>query len=273
MNTLAAPVLGRRSRLFDAATFFGLALAVAWFVVVRLLIGAGEDAEAVGRVAKGKELVALLRHTAQDRVKTGAQVLSQDTRLQAAMAMPELDRLTVNDLLQDLQKLDPQEVFALLDAKGRVIAALGAPQMNGLDLSTSAAVKTALSQDGAASGVWLVDERVVELAVTAIRAGERRVGLLVVGVRVEDAALATAAAAADVNIGLLIDGRPAWSSVPLPESTWRSGVTGAVEVNESARYVIASTREDDQTLFLLAWAVPVGALLFATLAFWRGGGP
>lgn len=263
----------RRGRVHSVAAVLGVALAVAWFVAVRVKVGAEAEAQQAARVQKGAQLVELLRHTAQDRVKTGAQVLAQDTRLQAAVGMAELDALTVNDLLQDLQKLDPQELFALLGANGRVIAALGAPRMVGLDLASSAAVKAALAQDTAATGVWLVDDRVVEVAVSAIRVGERRVGLLVVGVRVEDAALATAADAAGVHLGLLLEGRPVWTSTPLPESTWRTEPTSAVEVTDAARYVVAALPPADDTFLQLSWAVPVGALLFALLAFWRGGGP
>jgi hypothetical protein len=206
-------------------------------------------------------------------VKTGAQLLAQDTRLQAAAGQAEMDRLTVSDLLGDLQKLDPQATFALLSPSGRVISAVGAVKMEGLDLSSSNAVKTAIAQEGAATGVWLIDDRVLEIAVCAIRVGERRVGLLVVGVRVEEAALATAADAAGVNLGLLVEGRPVWANAHLPATIWRTEPIREVGVNETVRYVIAAAPDEDSPLPMLAWVVPVGALLFATLAFWRGGGP
>ena len=136
MNTLslAPPASLRRGRVFSVAAVLGVALSLAWFVGVRVLSGSGNGAERAARVERGAQLVTLLRKTAQDRVKTGAQVLAQDTRLQAAAGQAQLDRATVNDLLQDLQKLDPQELFALLSADGRVIGARAAPQMEGLDL-------------------------------------------------------------------------------------------------------------------------------------------
>jgi hypothetical protein len=132
----------RRARLYSAAAVLGVVLAVGWFIAVRSVSNAAATTERAAKVEKGAKLVALLRHTAQDRVKTGAQVLAQDTRMQAAVGQAEMDRLTINDLLQDLQKLDPQEVFALLTPNGKVIAALGAKQMEGLDLSSSNLVKT-----------------------------------------------------------------------------------------------------------------------------------
>lgn len=262
----------RRKRVFSVAAVLGVALALAWFVGVRLTRGAGVTAERAARVERGAQLVTLLRHTAQDRVRMGAQVLAQDTRLQAAAGMAELDKATAADLLEDLQKLDQQELFALLSAEGRVIAARGAPQMEGLDLASSAVVKTALAQDGAATGVWMVDDRVVEIAVSAIRVGERRAGLLVVGVRVADTALATAAAAAGVHLALFLEGRPVWTSTPQPPATWRIEPTSSVEVSDAARYLVAAGPPPTDSLELFAWAVPLAALLFAALGFWRGGG-
>jgi hypothetical protein len=271
--SLAPSISLRRGRVFSVAAVLGVALSLAWFVGVRVLSGSGAGAEQAARVERGAALVTLLRKTAQDRVKTGAQVLAQDTRLQAAAGQAELDRATVNDLLQDLQKLDPQEVFALLNADGKVIAARAAPQLEGLELGSSAVVKAALAQDGAATGVWLVDERVAEIAVSAIRVGDRRVGLLVVGVRVDDSALATAADAAGVHLGLLVEGRPVWTSARVPESTWRVEPSATVVVSDSVRYVVAPRSAPQDPFELLAWVVPLAALLFATLAFWRGGAP
>ena len=270
---MAPSISLRRGRVFSVAAVLGVALSLAWFVGVRVMSGSGSGAERAARVERGAALVGVLRKTAQDRVKTGAQVLAQDTRLQAAVGDAQLDRATVNDLLQDLQKLDPQEIFALLSAEGKVIAARAAPQMEGLELGSSAVVKAALAQEGAATGVWLVDERVVEIAVSAIRVGDRRVGLLVVGVRVEDSALSTAADAAGVHLGLLLEGRPVWTSAPVPESTWRLEPSAAVVVSDSIRYVVAPRAAPEDPFELFAWVVPLAALLFATLAFWRGGAP
>jgi hypothetical protein len=263
----------RRARLYSAAAVLGVVLSVGWFVAVRSIGNAAATTERAAKVERGAKLVSLLRHTAQDRVKTGAQVLAQDTRMQAAVGQAEMDRLTINDLLQDLQKLDPQEVFALLSPNGKVIAALGAKQMEGLNLSTSALVKTAIAQEGASTGVWLVDDRVVEVALSAIRVGERRVGLLAVGVKVEDAAMASAADAAGVNLALMIEGKPAWTSAQLPEATWRTEPTKTVEVSDAARYVVAAVPPPEGPLTALLWAVPILSLLFASLGFWRGGTP
>jgi hypothetical protein len=262
----------RRRRLSTVGAVAGISLALLWFGSVRFIAGIDAASARAQRVDKGAALVELLRRTAQERVKTAAQLLSQDPRLQAAVGLAELDRLTVTDLLQDLQKLDPQAVFAVLTPEGRVIAALGAPHLEGLDLSTSSVVKTALSQDAAAIGAWVVNERVVELAASSVRVGDRRAGLLVVGVHLEDEALAAAAEAANVILVLLLQERAVWTSTPVPETAWRTEPTRSLEVNDSARYLVAASSNDDGLFLLLTWVVPLGALLFSTLAFWRGGG-
>ena len=271
--SISASTSPRRRRAFSVAAVFGLVLALGWFIAVRVLAAQNASAQRTAQVERGARLVTLLRHLAQDRVKSAAQVLAQDTRLQAAAGQAELDQVTANDLLQDLQKLDPQEIYALLNADGRVVVTRGAPQMDGLELGSSAAVKTAMGQEEAAIGVWLVDNRVVEMAVSAIRVGDRRVGLLVVGVKVEDASLATAAAAAGVHLALMLEGKPVWASEPLPETTWRIEPTAVVEATESARYLVAPAPGPADPLDLLSWAVPLAALLFAALGFWRGGSP
>lgn len=263
----------RRTRTSTVAPVLGLVLALVWFVAVRVRAQRSVEAERDVRVDRGVQLVTLLRQLAQDRVQTGAQVLSQDPRLQAVAGLAEPDRATIDDLLQDLQQLDPQELFTLLDAKGRVLAARGAPQLEGLDLSSSAVVKAALTQDRAVTGVWLVNERVVELAVSAIRVGDRRVGLLGVGVKLEDAALETAASAAKVDLALLLEGRPAWVSSPGDPARWLGGGLGVVPVTDAARYVVAAQSPPEDATARWAWVVPIGALVFAFLGFWRGGHP
>ena len=93
---------------------------------------------------------------------------------------------------------------------------LGAAKLKGLDLASTAVVKAALAQEGAAVGAWLVDDRVAEVAVSAIRVGERPVALLVIGGPVEDSALASAAAAAGAHLSLWLEDKTVWSTTVLP---------------------------------------------------------
>ena len=120
--------------------------------------------------------------------------------------------------------------------------------------------------------MWLVEDRIAEIAVSAVRIGDRIVALLVVGNLVSDAALATAAKSAGVHLALMTDERLVWSDTALLPSTWagdvkRLEVKGAIP---PARFM-ATPVEDEEATFRLAFVVPLVALLFAMLAFWRGG--
>lgn len=270
-SSLVTSLRRTRSPLPAIAATIGMTAAAAWFVAARQVAQAESLAQQEAAIEQGAKLVALLRQTASDRARANAQLLAEDTRLKAALSVPELDRRTLLDLLQDLKKLDDQETFAVLSPAGRVRAVLGAPQLEGVDLGTSAAVKSALAQPGAATGAWLVDGRVLELGVAAVRVDETPVGMLAIGLRVSDDALTTAARAARVNLALVVGDKPVWASAKVAEETWTSPRAKSIEVSELARYVVAADAETPEYLVAFAWAVPIGVLLFATLAFWRGG--
>jgi hypothetical protein len=183
-----------------------------------------------------------------------------------------VDEATILDMLQDVQKLNGQPIFAVLTPAGRAQVVIGAPKLKGLDLSSASIVKAALSQEGAAVGPWMVEDRVAEVAACAVRIGDRPVAVLVVGGLVPEAALAKVAQTAGVRLALMVDDRLVWSDSPVAATTWSSDVArhdikGAVP---PARFM-ASPIEVEEPLWSLAFAVPALALVFAILAFWRGG--
>jgi hypothetical protein len=267
--------LVKRSRppVATVAAVVGLVAAAAWFVSARQVAQASAVRQQQATVDHGVELVGVLRRLAQERATASARLLAEDPRLTAALAVPELDRTTLLDLLGDLHQVDPELVLAVLTPDGRVRAVLGAPELDGVDLGTSAAVKAARVQRGAAAGAWLVGGRVAEVAVAAVRVDEAAVGLVLTGVQLSDDDLHRAAQAAGVHLALLVGDAPAWSSAPGADDDWRAAGVHSVEVNDSARYAVTAAARTPEYLVGFAWAVPIGVLLFATLAFWRGGAP
>jgi hypothetical protein len=251
----------------------GLLIAAGWFLTARQIAATSRRAHQSAALERTSDLVDLLRQLTQARVKADAQLLAEDPRLKSTLSAANVDEATILDILQDLQKLNGQGLIAVLSATGRVDVVLGAAKLKGLDLSTSAVVKAALGQEGAALGTWMVDDRIEEIAVTAVRTGDRVVALLVIGARLEDAALARAAKASGSHLGLLVEERTVWSDEPLPDATWQANDAQRIEVKGStppARYVAVSIPAEEE-LGRLTWAVPLAALLFAVLAFWRGG--
>ncbi len=280
MNTVIKPtqvkpttVRQPRSRLPAVAAVVGLLLAVGW-AVFSLQMGAAARHEQQQRAQQQAHvLVELMRTTVQARAAADAQRLAQDPRLQSTLATANVDDATILDILQDLQKLNSQALFAVLSPAGRVRVQLGAPKMEGLDLSSSAVVKAALAQESAALGTWMVDDRVEEVAVIGVKAGERVVALLAIGNRLDDASLGTVARAAQVNLALLVDELPVWTSAVMPVGTWFQPAVERIEVKGStppARFVASAIPVEDPAAPLV-WVVPGLAFVFALLAFWRGG--
>lgn len=273
MSTALRTQIQRRRSLFPAiGAAVGLVLATGWFFAVRQATKSERHAAEVQALARSGELIDLLRQSAQERAKGAAQLLAEDPRLKSTLSQQGVDDATMLDILQDVQKLNDQNVYAILSPQGRVMVVLGAPKLKGLDLSTSSIVKAALNQEGAAVGPWMVEDRVAEVAAAAVRIGERVVALIVVGGIVADAAYAKAAQSAGVRLALMVDDRLVWSDAPVSATTWSAEVT-RIEVKGSvppSRFMAAPIEAEDP-LWKLAFAVPVLALVFAVLAFWRGG--
>ncbi len=262
----------RRSLVSTAAAILGLVFALAWFVAVRQLSRSEKAAAQADSLKRAQELIGLLRQSSQERVKGAAQLLAEDPRLKSTLGVANVDDATILDVMQDVQKLNGLPVYAVLTPAGRVKVVLGAPKLKGLDLSTSAVVKAAQSQEGASTGVWLVDDRVTEVAAAAVRIGDRVVALLVLGNQVSDVAFAKAAEGANVHLALTIDDRLAWSDGTSAATTW-SGDVLRIDVKDAvppAKFM-AVPRDADEATWRLAYLVPLFALLFSVLAFWRGG--
>jgi hypothetical protein len=265
----------KRSRLPAAAAVVGLLLAAAWVWAMRQAHNGELKLQQTQALDRAGVLIELLRESTQKRVAADAQMLAQDPRLQSALAVSaNVDDATILDILQDLQKLNGEALFAVLTASGTVRVVLGAPKMQGLDLSTSAVVKKALTSENASLGTWLVEDRVEEVAVIAVRAGDRPVALLAIGARLDDQQLSKLAQGAGVHLALMVEDKPTWSDATLP-GAWNGPNVARYEVKGSvppAQFIaapIAAAPQDNNDL--LVWMVPALAVVFAVLAFWRGG--
>ncbi len=273
-TVLRTGVQRKRSRVPEVAAVAGLLLAAGWTFGMRHLERQSDLARKQAAQEHAHALLDLLRSATQTRVVADAQMLGQDPRLQSTLAVADVDDATILDILHDLRKLNPDSVFAVLSAAGKVRVTLGAPKLEGQDLAQSPLVQAALQEHEKASlGTWLVDDRVLEVAVIAVRAGERPVALLAVGARIDDSQLAVVARAAGVHLALLVNEQPVWSDAALPPPAWAAGDVERIEVpgtSSPARYVAAALPAAHPTERLV-FAVPALALLFAVLAFWRGG--
>lgn len=114
-------------------------------------------------------------------------VLSDDSRIRAMVLTPSFDRATVLDLLTDLRATSGASVAALLDGSGVVRAVVGAPEMDQLDLGTSALVREAMERP--AARLWAFANRVGVLSAAPVRLDQDVHALFMLGFALEDSVL------------------------------------------------------------------------------------
>jgi len=101
---------------------------------------------------------------------------------------PTFDQATALDLLTDLKATSGASVIALLDSGGKVLAVVGAPEMDQLDLGTSSLVQSALEKPSAQ--LWAFANKVGVLSATPVRLDRQVRALFMMGFEIEDALLA-----------------------------------------------------------------------------------
>ena len=164
---------------------FLLALVLSWTTQRRLDAWFdGLDVRALD--ASGKVLGQLVAQRGKQLAATVA-LLSEDARVRAMVLTPDFDRATVVDLLESLQATSGASVVAMLDSEGMVRAAVGAPEMEQLNLGTSSLVKRALERPS--SQLWAFANEVGVLSASAVRLDNQVRALFMMGETLEDAQL------------------------------------------------------------------------------------
>jgi hypothetical protein len=174
-----------RAWLGAAVAVLGLALVLPWAAQQRsekLLEGA--DARTLDESAK--VLDSLVTHQ-RDLLAATVGVLSEDSRVRAMVLTPTFDRATVLDLLSDLKATSGASVVAMLDAAGVVRAVVGAPEMDQLDLGTSALVKE--GRERPAARLWAFANEVGVLSAAPVRLDQQVQALFMLGFALQDSIL------------------------------------------------------------------------------------
>jgi hypothetical protein len=114
-------------------------------------------------------------------------LLAEDARIRAMVLTPTFDRATVLDLLQDLKATSGASGVGLLDAAGTVRAVVGAPEMDQLDLGSSALVQGALEKPFAQTGVFA--NRIGVLSAAPVRLDKQVRALFLMGFELDGAVL------------------------------------------------------------------------------------
>ncbi|MEY4547509.1 MAG: hypothetical protein RL685_3704 [Pseudomonadota bacterium] len=186
IQTSVARQAGRSRLWLGGALFvFVLALVISWAAQRRLdALFRRLDARTLDESAK--VLDSVVAHQRQQLASTVG-VLSEDSRIRAMVLTPTFDRATALDLLADLRATSGASLVAMLDGTGVVRAVVGAPEMDQLDLGTSALVKEALEKP--AARLWAFANEVGVLAAAPVRLDQRVQALFMLGFALDDAVL------------------------------------------------------------------------------------
>lgn len=156
------------------------------------------------RLDAARNVFDLLRARALEEMRGQGRILVEDPRLKSTLNTEGMDEATVADILRDLGKLRGSGMLVVLTPEGRVFAEAGAPELRGLDLSASGVVKKAQSSNEAGVGSWVIGNKIIDLAIIAIRFDTTVIAYLVVGQTVDQTLLKSVGTAINVGIGIAI---------------------------------------------------------------------
>jgi hypothetical protein len=182
------------------------ALATAWsFAAQRQLMASIVD-ESAEHLDHAQQAFAGSRTKTQANLVSHCRILVEDPRLKSTLATEGMDAATVADILKDLGELRGSGFLLVLSPEGRVFAEAGAAGLGGIDLSESSVVKKAQGTAEAVVGSWVLENRVMDLAVMVIRYDESVIGYLVVGQSVDEPVLKAVADQTGVQVASALAG-------------------------------------------------------------------
>ncbi len=182
-------------------------LAAVWFVLHGSAIKTGARAQAEASVNRASVVLDHLSQDVQLRLRTEAQLMSEDPRLKSTLATPGIDEATIADVLQDLRKQSSAELLAVLTPTARVRAEVGASYLKGLDLSTSSVIRAAQAAGQPAVGTWVAGDQVLDVSAKAIRYENQLVAYLVVGSPMSEKALQRVSEVTGAGVALIVAGK------------------------------------------------------------------
>ena len=199
---------GRRVLFFVIVIVLTVGLASVWtFVAQRELHTAvtatatARDSETLVHARKSFELV---RSRIQESLESQCRVMVEDPRLKSTLATEGMDEATVADILSDLGKLRRTGFLMVLSPEGRVFAQAGADELRGLDLSASSVFKKGQGTPEAVVGSWVINGKIMDLSLMAIRFDTSVIAYLVVGRSVDQDLLRGVADQSGVSVASAI---------------------------------------------------------------------
>ena len=208
----AGPSKGRRVVFFLIVVVLTVGLAAVWSFVAQRQLATSIAAQQAGDVTPARKSFALVRSVIQDNLESQCRVMVEDPRLKATLATEGMDEATVADILADLGKLRRTGFLIVLSPEGRVFAQAGADELRGLDLSASSVFKKAQSSPEAVVGSWVINGKILDLSLTAVKFDTQVIAYLVVGRTVDQPLLAGVSAQSGAGVATAIGNKVVMSS-------------------------------------------------------------
>jgi hypothetical protein len=288
---------GGRLVFFLIVVLLTVGLAAVWSFVAKRQLAAAVTTQQAETLVHARKSFELVRSRIQDSLESQCRVMVEDPRLKSTLATEGMDEATVADILSDLGKLRRTGFLIVLSPEGRVFAQAGADELRGLDLSASSVFKKAQSSPEAVVGSWVINGKLMDLSLTAIRFDTQVIAYLVVGRSVDQALLAGVAEQSGVGVASAIGNKvvlsssepldPVFSAVASEAGTFdnrafevngKTYVASISELEETAqtkpRLVIVKPLDSAQTAFqTFEWMLFVPPLLvFIAVLFSMTGG-
>lgn len=282
-SRLATNQVGQRpSRLsVFVAAGLGVLLATVWFVVSARAHHQAQVAAVEARLDAAAKLFAIHQGYEARRLGASAEMLAGDQRVRQTV-LEAIDEPTLIDTFKDIQQADRNSLHAVLTPEGKVAAVVGANALKGIDLSSTALVRAALANEGAATSRWFIGGNLVEVAAAAVRQGPELKAIVVLGDAVSASTLSTFTAATGASIGLTSEGKVVAAYAALDDSAALASIASSgsspthshreIELSTAmppAKIVLLAKRQTADPSAPLRWVVLAGALAFAVFAVVR----
>lgn len=182
-----------------------IALVVATVLVISLRLEGDARRQIVADLERAGTVFTDLNALRRSLHRSETQTVAQEPRLKAVLGTSDIDRATIVDVADEMQKAGGADLFLLLDARGRLLVDTAEPTAVDLDLTGQPVVRAALA-DGEASGVWTQAQQVLEVHARRLGFGDDVVGVLILGHRSDDALARTIARQTGTGVVLVLDG-------------------------------------------------------------------
>ncbi|HEY5938094.1 MAG TPA: hypothetical protein VIU61_25765 [Kofleriaceae bacterium] len=203
---------GRRFVFFAIVVLLTVGLAAVWSFMAQRQLTTSVTAQQADDLIHARKSFELVRSVIQDNLDSQCRVMVEDPRLKSTLATEGMDEATVADILSDLGKLRRTGFLIVLSPEGRVFAQAGADELRGLDLSASSVFKKAQSSPEAVVGSWVINGKIMDLSLTAVKFDTQVIAYLVVGRTVDQRLLAGVAAQSGVGVASAIGNKVVMSS-------------------------------------------------------------